>query len=700
MFRKLWICVWMLLFASLGLAAENEDTRAGSKKAVELDEILVTATQLKDDPETPNKTVIIPEALLQGPGSTLDSALRRQPGIDVQRAQEVGGALDDDSIKIRGFGGSRIVVTVDGRILNAPGTAGGYFIDWTTMPLNNVQEIEIIKGVSDPRYGNTLGGVVNLVTKKPQKIGEVEAQVSGGSFNSKKFDFFHAYKPGAFEYSIAGGYASSDGYLYNGSFWTKNAALHLGYDLPWKGKFIVDVQYVEVQKGFIAPNRLNNVYGTPYYDTPKYRQYPASDGEIMYGGMGATPQRGSWWNKDRITYSLGYEQTFLNSFLHMRYWENYGNREAYNTNQTGARTFHKEFYDDRSYGFDTTYKHRVANHSITAGLDAKTLKDNGDKNYWDDFRAAFRNYNYVSANSVGIFLMDDIYFFDKKLIATPGVRYSSFYGKSGPAGKAEGIPNISMDGFAPSLKFTYNYVKDALAYVSIARALRLPTLPEYYWHFSPDAGVNTSSLPFKKEDGVMLQGGWKAKLSNNTKVEISPYYYYIKDYIHFDLINFVSYNIDEARIYGIELGVTHQLNREFSLFSNYTYQKSKTTGDPFVSKFLNPVDRGFNQIPGLPENKINAGIQYKRAQKERITLYASYVSNQRVIYNNNTLYNTDLRVRTQDPYFTMDIEGVYPLTRYLDVNAYVHNLLNSKYQERFGYEAAGVNFGIGLRAYY
>jgi outer membrane receptor protein involved in Fe transport len=554
--------------------------------------------------------------------------------------------------------------------------------------------------VSDPRYGNTLGGVINLVTKKPQKTPEMEAQASVGSYNTKKFDFFHSWKPGNFEYSIAGGYSSTDGYLYNGDFWMKNVSVHVGYNLPWKAKFITDVQYVEVQKGFIVPNRLSKIYGSALYDNAKYSKYPASDGEIMYGGMGATPERGSWWNKDKITYSLGYEQSFSQGSLFMRYWENRGNREAYNTRLALNRIFHKEFYDDRSYGFDSTFKYRLANHSITAGFEAKRLKDDGDKNYWDDFRAAFRNYNYVNSNTVSAFIMDDIYFLEKKLIVTPGIRYSSFNGKSGPAGQAEGIPDISMDGFAPSLKLTYNYKKDALAYMSIARALRLPTLPEYYWHFSPDAGVNTSNLPFKKEDGLMLQGGWKAKVTDKTKLEVSPYYYYIKDYIHFDLINFVSYNIDKARIYGIELAMTHQLTKEFSCFANYTYQKSKTNGDPFVSGFVNPADRGFDQIPGLPENKINAGIQYKRHQKERITLYASYVSNQKVIYNNNTLYNTDLRVRTQDAYFTMDLEGIYPLTKNLDVNAFIHNITNAKYQERFGYEAAGINFGVGLRAYY
>ncbi|MFQ3574423.1 MAG: TonB-dependent receptor plug domain-containing protein, partial [Thermodesulfovibrionales bacterium] len=90
----------------------------------QLDEMEVSSSLIKDEKTTPNMTVIMPELLLQGIGSTLDAALLRQAGIDVQRIQEVGSAMDDESIKIRGFGSNRIMLTINGRPLNAPGSAG------------------------------------------------------------------------------------------------------------------------------------------------------------------------------------------------------------------------------------------------------------------------------------------------------------------------------------------------------------------------------------------------------------------------------------------------------------------------------------------------------------------------------------------------------------------------------------------------
>lgn len=203
--------------------------------------------------------------------------------------------------------------------------------------------------------------------------------------------------------------------------------------------------------------------------------------------------------------------------------------------------------------------------------------------------------------------------------------------------------------------------------------------------------------PLKKRGWTDDSGGWKNEFPTKTSLEISPYYYRIKNFIYFDLINFVSYNIDRATIYGIEIEVSQQIGKGFSAFANYTFQKSKTKGDPFVENFVAPEDRDFDEIPALPKHKINLGLQYKGARGEKVTLYGRYVSSQKVIYNNNTLYNTDLRVRTQKSYFTADLEVSYPVTKNIFVLGYLHNIFDKNYQERFGYPAAGRNWGIGIR---
>lgn len=707
LYGYLFLSFFLLLSGSATPVHAQEDFSPpgqNKNKVFLLDEIRVTAEELEEDIQTPNMDTIKPELFPMGISTTVDSALERQPGVDVQRIQEVGTAVDDDSIKIRGFGARRIKVARDGRVLNTTGVAGGYFIDWTLIPLANVERIELIRGVGDPRYGNVLGGVVNLISKPPPRQNpRTELAATAASYETWALDAFHAWKPGDFQYALTLGSQTSEGYLKNGDLDFGHINLRLGYDLPSLSHVYADIAYRKLKKGFVVNNRQANDPEDPLYDVPIDNDYPASDGEYMYGGMGGSAEPGSWWEKERWLFDFGLKHPVSSTGeFFARYWQNHGDREAFNTRREADRIFHKKFYDDRSWGSAADYTHEFASQTITIGADFSYLKDDGDTNYADDFRDSFRSGYYVAAKNLGIYAMDDLRLINEKLWITPGVRFVSYDGKSGPAGIEQGVPDIDMDGWAPSLKITYNYRPSDLVYLSAARALRMPTPPEHYWHYDSDgAGVDTSGLPFHKEDGLMLQAGWKAHLAPKTRIDLSPYYYRIDDYIQFDLINFVSYNIDKAELYGLECQISQMLPHGFSAFANYTFQKSKTEGDPFVQNFVVPADRDFDEIPGLPEHKGNLGFQYKAPSEAKIAVFLQAVSDQEVIYSQNSLNFAAeplLKIYEQDSYMTVDIEGHYPIDKKLEIGIFARNLLDEEYDERFGFPAAGRTIGLTLQA--
>ncbi|MCK7462180.1 MAG: TonB-dependent receptor plug domain-containing protein [Sphingobacterium sp.] len=166
-------------------------------KYFQLDAVTIDVVEKARDVETPNMTVVKPELFPLSIGTTIDTALERQAGLNVQRIQEVGSAMDDDSIKIRGLSGRRLKVLRDGRLLNTSGAAGGYFIDFTMIPLADVDRIEIVKGVGDARYGNSLGGILNLIPRPlPTDAPRSEVEASAASFGSYGVNVHHAYKPG------------------------------------------------------------------------------------------------------------------------------------------------------------------------------------------------------------------------------------------------------------------------------------------------------------------------------------------------------------------------------------------------------------------------------------------------------------------------------------------------------------------------
>ena len=70
-------------------------------------------------------------------------------------------------ISIRGFGESNILVLYDGMPLNN-GFSGG--VNWSTISIDDVAKIELVRGAGSSLYGGrAVGGVINIVSKNPDK---------------------------------------------------------------------------------------------------------------------------------------------------------------------------------------------------------------------------------------------------------------------------------------------------------------------------------------------------------------------------------------------------------------------------------------------------------------------------------------------------------------------------------------------------
>ena len=427
--------------------AEAKPPAQEETKYFQLDAVTIDVFEKARDVETPNMTVVKPELFPLSIGTTIDTALERQAGLNVQRIQEVGSAMDDDSIKIRGLSGRRLKVLRDGRLLNTSGAAGGYFIDFTMIPLADVDRIEIVKGVGDARYGNSLGGILNLVPRPlPTDAPRSEVEASAASFGSYAVNVHHAYKPGAFDYSLTGRLTSSRGYLANGANDFGYFSTHVGYDFPFRGRLTFDLSYSRIKKGFIVSNRVSKNADDPGYDEALNADYLPSDGEYMYGGMGAYPEPGSWWNKYRWLAEIGYRQSLgRDGVFSLSYWRNHGNREAYNTRAALDRVFHKIFFDDRSQGFSASFRRTLGRHNVAAGIDYDDLGDAGDANAEGDFRAPFRNGNYVTVRNLGVYATTDLYLRKDRLFVTPGLRYMSYRGIPGPSGSGRAYPRVAPE---------------------------------------------------------------------------------------------------------------------------------------------------------------------------------------------------------------------------------------------------------------
>ncbi|MGE8549974.1 MAG: TonB-dependent receptor plug domain-containing protein [Acinetobacter calcoaceticus] len=137
--------------------------------ATQLDPIVVTASKSAEKAsEVPARISVIDEKTIgQNPLLNVSDIIQRDPSVYIKQS---GGLGQISEISLRGTKSVHTLVLKDGARLNSQNELGPLypaFLDTT-----DVQQIEILKGPASVQYGSdAIGGVVQLISKKPEKTG-------------------------------------------------------------------------------------------------------------------------------------------------------------------------------------------------------------------------------------------------------------------------------------------------------------------------------------------------------------------------------------------------------------------------------------------------------------------------------------------------------------------------------------------------
>lgn len=135
-----------------------------------LGEIRVTASPLT--PASPGSTVLESEDIRQQDRDTVGSALNMAAGISLNKV----GARNEEMVYVRGFDLRQVPVYMDGIPVYVP--YDGY-VDLGRFTTYDLSRIEVAKGFASLTYGpNTLGGAINLVSRRPTK--QFEGDIGAG----------------------------------------------------------------------------------------------------------------------------------------------------------------------------------------------------------------------------------------------------------------------------------------------------------------------------------------------------------------------------------------------------------------------------------------------------------------------------------------------------------------------------------------
>ena len=141
-------------------------------------DVIVTATKTKEEVRAVPQAVEVwtQEDLQRMGASDVVSALQLANNVNLSKAGMTGNA-----VMIRGMSTNHSLILVDGRRYAAEDT------DVTTnvyalerMDLSDIDRIEIVRGPSSSLYGSdAMGGVINIITKVPDKAGGTVGVVTG-----------------------------------------------------------------------------------------------------------------------------------------------------------------------------------------------------------------------------------------------------------------------------------------------------------------------------------------------------------------------------------------------------------------------------------------------------------------------------------------------------------------------------------------
>ncbi|MBW1850428.1 MAG: TonB-dependent receptor [Deltaproteobacteria bacterium] len=561
-----------------GYAEENEAETT-------MKTVVVTATRIEQEVQriAANVTVIDQEDIKNSNANNVPDLLRSEEGIQVRDLMGNGKSAQVD---LRGFGETgpyNSSVLVDGRRVNEIDLSG---VDWTQIPLEQIERIEIVRGTGTVLYGdNAVGGVINIITKRPSKGLSYSAEAIVGSYGRNKELISISGGSGDIAASLFASYDSTNGYRDDSGFRTKDIGGKVVFDPTENLSFNLSGSYHEDDYALPGPltefeynaDRQANMNPLDGGNTEDYYLKTGVDLELgEYGNIVAdlsyrNRDNDSWFPDPSGVFPQGSELNVETWSITPRYILNNEIFNCSNTFIAGVDLYWAEQKINSSGGFNTP---------IT------TLTGVAD----------------IERDSSGFYLNDEFSIFDN-LILSVGARYERVkYDLSktdlSPFPLAPLDETITDRENAYSAGLTYLYGDKSSAFIRANRSFRFPLTDEvvYIDWVSWKIMANTDLKP---QTGKHYELGINHSFNSDTSGNVTFFRAEIKNELFYNPSTFENTNHPETIHQGIEVGGKTELFRMLTFYGNYTYEKAEFEKDPYKN----------NEIPAVPKHKGNLGVR-------------------------------------------------------------------------------------------
>ena len=626
------------------------------------DEIVVKSSRLIKDKIVGSQSYIIDKEYIQSnPSKSIPELIAKLPGIKIKDLRG-GGLGASQSIDIRGFADtatSNTLILLNGQRLTNIDLS---LVDFTTIPRDSIDRIEIIMGNSSVLFGNNAtAGSINIITDQSIKKGDaINTSFSVGSLG--KFASYASATKTKNNFFVKGNHnlIFSDGYRRNSALYQNNGGFELAYDNDYYDFYI----------NLKSHNQFQELPGDVGVNTG---DFSSSNGFHIDPRSSDTPQDFSQNNGHQLFYGGSVNLNNSNTLI-----------------VDGSYKYNKSEGKFISTSFPSALDTRISTYQISPRLlsDLKILDYNsdtivgidlnyayyysdrmeGNKAWYKKYKASDLNFAPYFNSNISLTDKDDIslgFRYQWNWLRAGDMNDHSAY-SWGSTGEQETI--IKPDHqFAIHLGYERLLNEKNSLTVKGGRSFRYPNIDERI-----GSGFVTATHNFKlsSQKSLDLEFGHKF-LDNNLKVVTNFYYMRMLSEIKYDNASFINRNIAKTHRYGIENKIDYEFKNQLFFSNSFSVTQSKYRAG----------HRRNNDLTGVPAFKNVTDFEYKFSEyfNPKASLY--YQSSQRMI-NDEENYQV-----IQPGYYLLDM-GFNGNLYGFNYSMMFNNILNKNYYQ---YAVASTN---------
>ncbi|WYM00885.1 MAG: TonB-dependent receptor plug domain-containing protein [Gloeotrichia echinulata DVL01] len=591
---------------------------------------------------------------------TVKESLRFLPGIlgDGTVGTEVN-ALSGQFI--RGSNTGQVLILLDGRPINNLGGGGFDLSEFTT---NNIERVEVLPGGGSTLYGSdAIGGVINIVTRRPTEKITTEAKINIGAYGLNQQSIQNSGKAGVISWVV--GYnrtqaennypftiteANFTGTRTNNDALFNNFNVKLEADLGTRNTLTLSSLYLSKEQG--VPGGV-----------------PIPEPQFGQGFFNSITENNRKYT-DQVLTDLTWNSKLGNgndSLLTARVYTDFLNTRF--DNRSGALSSQNRFDSNQvSYGIQTTHSWNLTKNQILVyGFDYRNVNV---RNTTFNYGSNINRENYDNGISQGAIFAKYENNFTSSFSINLGVRqdFSSLVNGSFTS------PSVGTKlAISDSTTLRANYIRN----------FRAPTIANLF-NNNP---TNIGNPELKPEKGDSFDIGIDQKLGNLGLLRLTFFSNTVSDTIAFKRLtppvngNTGTWeNIGLVKTTGIEASLNLQLAKNFYAFANYT------ANDPRILESYNPAEVD-KELRFAGADKLNLGVSYENPQGWYLGLLMNSL-NGYPTNNDNTEFLSG--------YTTLDFKLRVPLSDSLILTSSVDNIFNQRYQLFPGFPDGGRVFQVGL----